>query len=210
MKSCKTCGKDTDELYKHHIIPIANGGKDKKENIIDICVDCHSIAHDVSFKSSKGPIRNGIKKTKDAHAYFCNLDDNFWLGFFDDLNFENNYLYCFIWGGFMCGEISGSDLIRMLEDNFKKRKNIINISDKTIRDIKSIYEYRKEVDAFKDKLKQEKSKKNYPSNRVSKVDNKKIKELLDQGLNKAEVARTLNISRMTVYRAINIKDNSDG
>ena len=109
----------------------------------------------------------------------------------------------------MCGEISGSDLIRMLEDNFKKRKNIINISDKTIRDIKSIYEYRKEVDAFKDKLKQEKSKENYPSNRVSKVDNKKIKELLDQGLNKAEVARTLNISRMTVYRAINVKDNSD-
>ena len=42
------------------------------------------------------------------------------------------------------------------------------------------------------------------------LDNKKIKELLDQGLNKAEVARTLNISRMTVYRAINIKDNSDG
>ena len=93
MKSCKTCGKDTDELYKHHIIPIANGGKDKKENIIDICVDCHRIAHDLSFKSSKGPIRNGIKKTKDAHDYFCNLDDNFWLGFFDDLNLDkiNNF-----------------------------------------------------------------------------------------------------------------------
>ena len=42
------------------------------------------------------------------------------------------------------------------------------------------------------------------------MDNKKIKELLDQGLNKAEVARTLNVSRMTVYRAINIKDNTDG
>jgi hypothetical protein len=59
---CKTCNKQTDYLEKHHIVPKSRGGLDIESNTIDICIECHNLAHDVNFKRKKGLISEGMQK----------------------------------------------------------------------------------------------------------------------------------------------------
>jgi hypothetical protein len=61
---CKLCSKESEYLEVHHIIPKSRGGLDNDNNLINICVDCHSLVHDVGFKGGKGVISTGIKKNK--------------------------------------------------------------------------------------------------------------------------------------------------
>lgn len=74
---CKLCNNETDYLEIHHIIPKSRGGLDTENNLINICVDCHGLVHDVSFKRSKGIISTAIQKNKidliDAQKW---CDDN--------------------------------------------------------------------------------------------------------------------------------------
>jgi len=47
-KTCKICGIHEGEgidFHTHHIKPRAKGGSDSKENLIDICNDCHYSIH---------------------------------------------------------------------------------------------------------------------------------------------------------------------
>jgi hypothetical protein len=41
---CANCSS-TEQLQVHHIVPVANGGNDKLENLQTLCSDCHSKAH---------------------------------------------------------------------------------------------------------------------------------------------------------------------
>jgi hypothetical protein len=61
---CKLCSKESEYLEVHHIIPKSRGGLDNDNNLIKICVDCHSLVHDVGFKRGKGVISTSIKKNK--------------------------------------------------------------------------------------------------------------------------------------------------
>lgn len=62
---CNLCNKETQFLEKHHIIPKSRGGKDTMPNLIEICSNCHGLAHDVSFVNNRGGlIKEGIVKTK--------------------------------------------------------------------------------------------------------------------------------------------------
>ena len=74
---CKLCNNETDYLEIHHIIPKSRGGLDTENNLINICIDCHGLVHDVSFKRSKGVIYTAIQKSKkeliDAQKW---CDDN--------------------------------------------------------------------------------------------------------------------------------------
>ena len=61
--NCQICKKETDYLEKHHIVPKSRGGSDNNSNLIKICIDCHSKAHDVSFsRKNSGLIKEGQKR----------------------------------------------------------------------------------------------------------------------------------------------------
>jgi len=77
--TCQVCETKTKHLERHHIVPRSRGGSDKNSNLIDLCIDCHSKAHDVSFSNGRnGLIKEGQKKIIDeeaqAHKYF--IDSN--------------------------------------------------------------------------------------------------------------------------------------
>ena len=59
---CKLCNKESEYLEAHHIIPKSRGGFDNDSNLIKICIDCHSLVHEVGFKRGKGLISTAIKK----------------------------------------------------------------------------------------------------------------------------------------------------
>lgn len=63
---CKICNKKTDRLELHHIIPKSRGGDDSESNLIKVCVDCHGLAHDVSFSNGRGGglLKEAIKKKR--------------------------------------------------------------------------------------------------------------------------------------------------
>jgi len=61
---CKLCNIKTNYLEVHHIIPKSRGGLDNDNNLINICIECHSLVHDVSFKRGKGVISTAIKKSQ--------------------------------------------------------------------------------------------------------------------------------------------------
>ena len=62
---CNICNKETEQLEKHHIIPVSRGGLNKDSNMILLCVNCHGLAHNVSFSENRnGLIHEGIKKQK--------------------------------------------------------------------------------------------------------------------------------------------------
>lgn len=64
MKICKLCLLECEKLEVHHIIPISRGGKEDCSNLIEICLECHGKVHDVSFKGSRGLIKEGVEKCK--------------------------------------------------------------------------------------------------------------------------------------------------
>lgn len=51
---CPECGRQSDDLHKHHIIPRSKGGGNNKENIQQICSDCHFKKHHDVKEIDKG------------------------------------------------------------------------------------------------------------------------------------------------------------
>ena len=51
IENCELCGRDASKLGKrsslavHHKIPIEEGGKDTKDNLLVLCTACHRMAH---------------------------------------------------------------------------------------------------------------------------------------------------------------------
>ena len=42
---CARCGKEADKLEIHHIVPVKEGGKNSKDNLEALCIDCHKSVH---------------------------------------------------------------------------------------------------------------------------------------------------------------------
>jgi len=61
---CGSCGKKTDVLDKHHILPRSQGGTNLKENLISICKDCHYKIHHPDY--AEGDIEQFNNEYKDA------------------------------------------------------------------------------------------------------------------------------------------------
>tara|TARA_R110000772_G_C13003070_1_gene408454 strand:+ start:124 stop:519 length:396 start_codon:yes stop_codon:yes gene_type:complete len=63
---CEICKKETEYFESHHIVPRSRGGSDDKSNLINLCINCHGKAHDVSFSNNRGGlIKEGVIKCKD-------------------------------------------------------------------------------------------------------------------------------------------------
>ena len=61
---CESCKKETDYLERHHIVPKSRGGSNDKSNLINLCIECHSKAHDVDFNNKRGGLqKEGILKS---------------------------------------------------------------------------------------------------------------------------------------------------
>jgi 5-methylcytosine-specific restriction endonuclease McrA len=41
----KNCSNQKQKLHAHHIIELSKGGKNRSENLISVCEDCHKIIH---------------------------------------------------------------------------------------------------------------------------------------------------------------------
>lgn len=65
--ACDICGTFLTTLNKHthHITPRSMGGKDDKDNLIDICSGCHDLLHRVAYtmmsrKASPSKVRDTV------------------------------------------------------------------------------------------------------------------------------------------------------
>jgi len=129
IDKCANCPNEGE--HWHHIVPKSRGGSDNPTNLILLCLDCHSKAHDVSFKSSNGMIKEAVKRTKedwlDAAAWWRENEDIL-LGFFEFLYDEERDYHDFLlsglntikglWDGFV-------DLVDYDIDPYIKEENIV-------------------------------------------------------------------------------------
>ena len=60
MTSCANCEKEGE--HWHHVVPKSRGGSDSPNNLVLLCLDCHSKAHDVSFKGKNGLVKESLSK----------------------------------------------------------------------------------------------------------------------------------------------------
>jgi hypothetical protein len=110
---CNICNKQTDYLETHHIVPKSRGGLDTKGNLIDICIECHNLAHDVSFKRTKGLISEGVlrsqKKSKEDSKW-CDENQELIEKKFTDIWDEDEYKAQFISYSFKCCNWTGTTI----------------------------------------------------------------------------------------------------
>lgn len=61
--ACHYCGKEAKHV--HHIIPIVVGGDNRENNLISLCLECHSLIHNKNFSGTwKEAQRLGIERAK--------------------------------------------------------------------------------------------------------------------------------------------------
>ena len=73
--SCQSCEYIGNQTHLHHIIPKSLGGRDKKSNLIELCIPCHNIIHDGGgFSSHSDLINSGILRTRKRYT-----GANLWL-----------------------------------------------------------------------------------------------------------------------------------
>ena len=90
----------------HHIIPKSRGGGDNAGNLIFLCVDCHSLAHDVSFSGEKGIISGGIKKKNNnnnkAKEWLKEQDNEVLLDKLNLIRFDRDLFKDLLYHGVIC------------------------------------------------------------------------------------------------------------
>ncbi len=59
MPECKTCGANDREIQTHHIVPRSRGGTEHPGNVINVCLDCHTLIHDKRITGSQ-LIKDGL------------------------------------------------------------------------------------------------------------------------------------------------------
>ena len=116
---CETCEKETKYLESHHIVPKSRGGSDSKSNLIKICIDCHSKAHDVVFSKNRGGlIKEGVinykKRNAEAKKWLDNNDEYF-LNKMMDLYEKDEVKYGLIMGLIHHGKMSDFEIMKYLK-----------------------------------------------------------------------------------------------
>jgi Restriction endonuclease len=51
--NCKYCGKKNCYTEKHHIKSKGSGGDDTEDNLIELCFNCHKLAHDGTISKTE-------------------------------------------------------------------------------------------------------------------------------------------------------------
>ena len=109
-------------MFIHHIVPKSRGGSDNEGNLINLCLECHGKAHDVTFKSNGGLIKESIRKYKsdreEAEALLGSETFNEWLFLVED---DYDDLYKYLISGFNLEIIDGVDIYRLLKYGKNKK-----------------------------------------------------------------------------------------
>ncbi len=119
---CQSCKKETDYLEAHHIVPKSRGGSNEKSNLINLCVDCHSKAHNVDFNNKRGGLqKEGVLKSKEKSKQGKEwLSDPINEKLFDeklmDLYEKDEVKYGFIIGLIYHNKMTAYDIMKYIED----------------------------------------------------------------------------------------------
>ena len=62
LEPCVNCGRKSEQL--HHIVPLIEGGTNKRSNVIQVCVDCHGKIHGRDFIKMRKLALEGKKRAK--------------------------------------------------------------------------------------------------------------------------------------------------
>lgn len=114
MTKCFNCEKDGE--HWHHVVPKSRGGSDEPSNLVLLCLDCHSRAHDVSFKGDKGLIKEAVQRTKadwkiSAVWFSDNFDDI--LDFLSFLQEVDDVLHDYLVSGMTLDYIRNDDIFKV-------------------------------------------------------------------------------------------------
>lgn len=125
-ESCKSCGNFSDEIHKHHIVPRSRGGSNSPDNLVSLCVDCHGKAHDVSFNTDKGVVKQGIsalrEKYKTANSFF--KGEGVMEGLLNCLQEADEALYEFIVSGMRLGVIDNAFVYGLIHPDTLSRRGL--------------------------------------------------------------------------------------
>ena len=143
--NCHACDATNVELHQHHIVPRSRGGLDTEANLIALCTDCHGKAHDVSFKTDGGIIKQAISKSKqldeESRAW---LEDNEQVveDMLEELYNLNIDLYNFLVSSLNLGAMRADILFSALHpDNpLRKKKLVLPFLLKDQEALKKVYE----------------------------------------------------------------------
>jgi DNA-binding NtrC family response regulator len=64
---CQVCYRNG-VTEAHHIVPVSLGGPDALNNLVELCLECHSLVHN-HRASWRKKARDGIQKAKDEGKY---------------------------------------------------------------------------------------------------------------------------------------------
>lgn len=70
--TCPVCGTDTKMWERHHVVWKQNGGTDEPENLLDICMSCHKMAHsgDLADRTVIGTICDAVQLMTHGVAFW--------------------------------------------------------------------------------------------------------------------------------------------
>ncbi len=120
---CNSCKTEEVELHKHHIVPRSRGGSDEVNNLVDLCVDCHGKAHDVSFSSKTGLVKGGVtfaKQVSEKSSCWASKE-NVLEGLLEEVRLKDHLLHDFLVSGMILGLISKDFLFVILHPEFRNR-----------------------------------------------------------------------------------------
>ena len=117
MTSCANCEKEGE--HWHHIVPKSRGGSDSPNNLVLLCLDCHSKAHDVSFKGKNGLVKESLSELKVSMKEACKWADknedllhDFMMDLYDS---GEDTLYGWLLCSLEIGNLRALDLRNILE-----------------------------------------------------------------------------------------------
>lgn len=139
MGKCSNCENKGE--HWHHIVPKSRGGSDDPSNLVLLCLSCHSKAHDVSFKSNTGLIKEAVQRTKKdwltAATWWVKNEDTLLL-FFDFLYDEERDYHDFLLSGLKLGILMNDDIYKVTQGI--KPRAAIPLKKTHIRDIKELWD----------------------------------------------------------------------
>ena len=139
MDKCANCENKGE--HWHHIVPKSRGGSDDPSNLILLCLDCHSKAHDVSFKGGRGLIKEAVERTKKdwttAAEWWAENEDTIVL-FFDFLLDEQPDYYDFLLSGLKFEILRNDDIYKVTQGI--KPRTAIPLKKTHIKEVKYLWD----------------------------------------------------------------------
>jgi len=74
---CFYCAKNITHRFDHtydHVIPLAKGGKNTFDNVVDCCSNCNHLKADLTLEAWRESLRQQIKEVNSNHPKFLHYN----------------------------------------------------------------------------------------------------------------------------------------